>query len=128
MQPVTEGNEFCIFCGTKLPGGGSVGSDVSTGKAGSVTKKCRNGHTYDDPELVFCPQCGLRFDSKPIFDLVMWPCGHVNRSTEMFCTECGKRRDGKEPSVIPAVKIEPEKPSFIPAGMWHATEDDLAKK
>ena len=64
---------------------------------------CRNGHSYDDPALVFCPECGLRFDSD---EITITPTDeHVSRSTS-----------------------REEDYGSIPAGLRPATEDDLCRK
>lgn len=59
LQQVPNTDDYCMYCGVKLNKAASWGKPK---EPVSVKKYCPNGHGFDDPELVFCPVCGLPFD------------------------------------------------------------------
>lgn len=96
-----------------------------------TSRKCRCGYVCDDPELNFCPACGIPFDSddyKPeVEEESPWrcTCGKMNPAEMLFCTACGSRKDRKPtPGGMPKETGE----AVIPSGMKPPTDDDLLKK
>lgn len=128
MQTVTDDSEFCIFCGTKLPSSGAAASVVSSGTVGGISKKCKNGHEFEDPDLLFCPICGLPFDesvsSTPTGHTWKCSCGHINPEDNNFCESCSRAKERKV-RVAPDRKAEP---TFIPEGMFIPSEGDLIRR
>ena len=65
-QKVDDDNTFCIFCGTKLPKAAYPTKDSSPASSGSppgAVRKCSHCHSeFDDPDLSFCPECGMPFE------------------------------------------------------------------
>lgn len=110
-KPVTLALGFCPECGTPLvdkltdtdiP---SVASFDAPSFSPSTCHKCKI--TYDDPELVFCPECGLRLGEvpKPIptpADVDSKPYGSVIHRESDY--------------------------GSIPVGLRSLTEDDLRRK
>ena len=129
-QTVTADSEFCIFCGTKLPSTSAVTTPVPAGTSRSVLKKCKNGHEFDDADLLYCPICGLPFAgsvSKPIAGPT-WKCscGHENPGENNFCENCSRAKEIKKrtlPTEPPAIEH-----MEIPAGMFAPSEGDLIRK
>jgi len=101
---------------------------VREAPAAPVTRKCKCGYVCDDPELNFCPSCGMPFDapsSEWSEDPGWWcVCGENNTSDMAFCVACGKPK-GYKTIEEPAAKKETE---AIPAGMKPPTDFDLNKK
>ena len=94
-------------------------------------RTCPNGHTYADPSLVYCPECGMPFGAfEPEKPRWRCACGHENDMDLAFCTECGMPRDGKAPGRRSAFGRHAEKPKgpTHPAGMRAPTDDDLTVK
>ena len=131
-QAVTSDSKFCIFCGIELPapvyipGGHSASSDGNK----KAIKKCKNGHTFDDASLVYCPECGLPFEetTEPIPLGKTWTCdrGHVNPADNAFCEYCGLPR---EPKVrLSSSSDTKSSTTNIPEGMYTPTDADLEPK
>ena len=136
FQQVAKKNHYCLFCGYDLSGVPSEPEPDSVASGGFprisidyASRTCKCGYVCDDPELNFCPACGLPLKSVPASDDSGWRCvcGAMNRSDMHFCCTCGKPKDWKpsEPEPEPA---RPEKKVSIPAGMKAPDDGDLAVK
>ena len=133
-QKVSAENDFCIFCGTKLPATAvSAEPPVSESPSFSGSGKrrtCGNGHVCCDDELTFCPECGLPLDPvsgseppAPPPSGGTWSCprcGDANPADMDYCRNCGTRR--------PGARSETETKFTIPAGMAVPSADDLRPK
>ena len=134
---------FCPVCGSPL-----VGEPVSErapevtpanidepanmdqpSKPSTLKRVCRCGYVCDDPDLSFCPSCGLPFEAFPVEEEKQpdWKCacGTTNPFDMNFCVSCGRLR-GWRPSE-PERETETEK-TFTPAGMKPPTDNDLTVK
>lgn len=137
-QPVEGGNEFCIYCGMRIPAAGSSSAAPVAPAPVSTIRRCKNGHTFDDADLLFCPVCGIPFGDAPApartpvpahtpapapaADTWACACGHSNPADFTFCESCGTRRVHKD-------RCRPEKPEMvIPEGMHMPTESDLIRR
>lgn len=87
-QPNDDDSDFCIYCGTRLP--------VASPTIGNI-RRCGNGHEIDDPELNYCPICGLPLDSVLVVtsakSSILWTClacGISNPDDKAYCGNCGK--------------------------------------
>ena len=126
-QPVEDGNDFCPFCGVKLPASGAAPESEASEPARVVRKICPNRHIFTDAELQYCPECGLEL--RPLDEPEVWVCPHCGRENTDgdICIFCGKNRYAP---VTPEIVPEPpryEKPAPIP-GLRPATLADLARK
>lgn len=131
---------FCSICGSPLVDEPSadknpddfgdtddcepVGEEVEEPEdepAPVVSRKCRCGYICDDPELNFCPSCGMPFDSEISPSELGWicVCGEKNPLDMSFCSACGKSKKYKE---------DPPEEPIIPGGMKPPTEYDLLEK
>ena len=95
-------------------------------------RTCRNGHTYDDPFLTFCPECGMPLEEGVAEELPARPswtcaCGQVNAEEDRFCVNCRAERGGMEKPQRKK-KAEPGAKMVIPEGMYLPTDDDLRRK
>ena len=127
-QPVAADNQFCIFCGTKLPAFEKTPETDEGGVPGTAAvRKCRNGHEFTDDLLTYCPICGLPLE-KAAAEEANWTCicGHVNVSETHFCVKCGRPEGAKPPERKPKEKTGPG--GAVPEGMYIPTADDLRKK
>ena len=100
-----------------------------------ASRKCKCGYVCDDPELNFCPSCGMPLDDSGSVDDPGWVCvrcGARNESDLNFCCFCGKSRGSGGPDLepeptkkpVPAPRPEPA----IPNGMKPPTDNDLNVK
>lgn len=89
-----------------------------------VSRKCKCGYICDDPELSFCPACGIPLDSASHTEPYGWECvcGEMNPMDSDFCSSCGKPRESDEHKGESGGKSS-EPP--IPYGMKPPTESDL---
>lgn len=132
---------FCSICGSPLvetpsPGESAIEEKGSTSKAAYVptspriNRKCKEcGYDCDDPDLIYCPSCGVPLDNEAIEGTPdpgwLCACGNTNPSEMGFCSSCGKPK-GWRPTEH---KTEPKhEPVHIPKGMKPPTDSDLAPK
>lgn len=100
----------------------------------SVKRTCPKGHTFTDASLRYCPVCALPFDEDPsVVAGSVWPCGHLNTPSTLFCTTCGVRKGFKprrDPAPAPASSASPASSGYgsIPFGLRPPTDDDLMRK
>ena len=127
-QPVAADSEYCVFCGMKLPVKTYVSEStpIHLGDRKKGTKKCKNGHEFDDDSLSFCPICGLPFDVGAGITISAdetWKCscGHVNPGDNEFCENCGRPKEPKVSSRISTTDVK-SSTAYIP------TDDDLKPK
>lgn len=114
---------FCVICGkpmtetagTQEEAEAEVTEEKRILESRRIIRTCRNGHSYDDPGLVFCPECGLRYD-----DDMMG--GVINR---MECIEVVPSVRKDEPV---ARKETAARTQGIPAGLRVLTVEDLRRK
>ena len=129
---------FCSICGSLLVNEPSRGSTPAEGPVVETppppprrysSRKCKCGYVCDDPDLSFCPSCGLPLDDYGATDDPGWLCicGERNSSDMGFCTKCGKPKGWMTPEPDPEPIKLPEKP-FIPSGMNPPKDDDLEVK
>ncbi len=114
---------FCLVCGESL-----VSAPEKAQKKELVIRTCLNcGYTCEDPDLVYCPSCGISLKDA-IRKTVQVPekppevpqppkppkppepknwvctCGMNNDSTDSFCIACGTARFGKTSGSVPGRK------------------------
>lgn len=129
---------FCSICGSPLvnePIGGSTSVEKPVVETPPPSprrysiRKCECGYVCDDPDLSFCPSCGLPLDSSGAIDDSGWecPCGERNSSDMGFCVSCGKPRGWRPPEPKPE-SSKPHEETFIPAGMKPPKDNDLDVK
>ena len=123
-QPVPDGNAFCPFCGVSVPADAAIPFVPPTG----LRKKCANGHSFDDMDLTYCPECGLELTVSS--DAETWVCPHCgceNTGSAEFCISCGKNRHTpvrrSAPPVVPEGRSD-----TLPRGLRPATPGDLLHK
>ena len=131
---------FCPTCGSPL-----VNEPAESSSAGAAfaeepeapaayaepprvasVRKCSGGYLCDDPDLNFCPACGLPLDAASSAAEDGWTCvcGTVNAAGMNYCESCGKPR-GWRPEPKP---VEPKEEIHIPSGMKPPAEGDLEIK
>ena len=131
---------FCPTCGSPL-----VNEPAESSSAGAAfaeepeapaayaepprvasVRKCSCGYLCDDPDLNFCPACGLPLDAASSATEDGWTCvcGTVNAADMNYCESCGKPR-GWRPEPKP---VEPKEEIHIPSGMKPPAEGDLEIK
>ena len=129
---------FCSICGSPLVNEPSSGSSpveepvIETPPSPPrrySSRKCKCGYVCDDPDLSFCPSCGLPLDGSGAEADPGWICicGERNSSDMGFCTTCGKPKGWRPPEPDPE-PIKPTEKPFIPFGMSPPKDDDLEVK
>ena len=129
---------FCPVCGSPLtdapsgpaepepePGPEEVPVFPETRPAPAAIRTCgRCGYECDDPEMGFCPQCGMPFDEPAPAEEPGWrcACGKENPPDLSFCLDCGKPKGWTPASGKPA--RHPADDS-VPEGMKPPTKWDL---
>ena len=149
---------FCPVCGSLLtsePGGSEeppvpdeppvpeippvpAFPEAPASPAPVLIRKCSCGYECDDPELNFCPACGIpleKAEPAPVAvegDWICAECGAMNRLDMNFCTTCGRpksKRTAPEPAPgLSGVAPRRGDRTVIPEGMYMPTDDDLAVK
>lgn len=136
---------FCPVCGALLTDSASDDAPSytpphvetpavsETPVVSSTPRTCRNGHTYDDPFLTFCPECGMPFgdtdmgvEETPVRPAWTCSCGQENSDEDRFCINCRSERYAKKERIKKVVEPKPE--MYIPTGMYIPTDDDLRRK
>ncbi len=121
-QPVEDGNTFCPMCGVSIPADAAPYVPPRT-----VRKKCANGHVWTDPDLTYCPDCGLELTESA--ELPTWACPHCgagNTGDGPICIFCGKNRfEAARPVPPPMPRMSSD---TLPSGLRPAITADLAKK
>ena len=123
-QPVADGDAFCAMCGVAVPSGAAP--FVPAASPTPVRKVCANGHSWNDPDLLYCPDCGLELTAA--YTSATWKCSHCgveNEGEGPICMFCGKNR---YTPVITTPKERPKAEETYPAGLRSATQADLARK
>lgn len=129
---------FCSICGSPLvnePSGGFTPVEETAAYTPPPSprhysnRKCKCGYVCDDPDLSFCPSCGLPLDDSGVSDDPGWicACGERNSSDMGFCVSCGKPK-GWRPTETKPEPSKPSEESFIPSGMKPPRDDDLDVK
>ena len=92
-----------------------------------VIRKCSCGYLCDDPDLSFCPACGLPLDGTSSAGASPWvcSCGESNGPDMNFCIVCGKPKGWKPSAPTPAGSGAEVR---IPEGMKAPGDDDLVIK
>jgi len=91
------------------------------------SRTCECGYVCDDPDLVYCPACGLPLGTSTSPESSGWKCacGNINGLDLAFCEECGKPK-GWHPSDSSSshddVVVE------VPSGMKPPSDLDLVVK
>lgn len=139
-HPITNPSlGFCPVCGSVLasnldmaPGDPAPEEPVYIAPKSRhlFPRTCVNGHTYDDPELSFCPECGYAYDKSPAVT-AGWTChcGQVNGSDSSFCEGCGQPQGTTISPRRKRSESHIEKPVIrIPNGLVPPTSEDLKPK
>jgi len=128
---------FCSICGAPLvdapaaaeaPAYEPAPAPADEPAASHVKRICKGcGYDCDDPELMFCPSCGIPFGAEAREE-PDWTCacGAANPADMGFCCQCGHPkgwRPEERPSPTPTAE-----PVRIPRGMRPPTDFDLAPK